>query len=288
MVMKSTAGPGSSIATGAIPLGTTGLLPDADAALGDLVDAAQRGGSWDDAFEAYRTRATTRAPIAYLQPDGRINWTWLTDLSETGAALDLGSPFGEVASNLALDFDSVAYVGAESLHGAVVRRRFDGTPIGATLSAVSAGNAVRLHASRMDLVAFVAAPGWEARLPSGLRSAAALVAFAAGVLKGGGWLGALIPNPYWHPELRRPGGRQLAAFRLRRGLLRALSRGEFRETREYFVAYDLDIPSVYVPATRRAVLQYQMTTHADRARRTAARGGLHGTLFPARLLLARR
>ena len=287
MVTTSGSGFDVSRANGAIPLGGSHLLPGADAALAALAEAAERGEAWDAAFEAYRARAAARPPISFLPPDGRVNLSWLTDLDGAGAALDLGSPFGEIASNLALDFESVAYVGADTLHGRVARLHLEAEGVRTLLSG-SEEDASELSGARFDLALFVASAGWKERLPAGLRTPEALVARASAALRESGWLAALMPNPFGHPDLRRPSGRQVEAVRMHLGFKRALKRHRFADVREYLVGHDLDIPSVYVPATRRGVLQYQTTTHPRRGRRAVASAGLYATLFPARLILASR
>lgn len=289
MVRMVEAASGSAWESGAIPLGAAHLTEGADEGLSNLVQETGAGVPFDQSFEVYRRVATRSSQLSILPPDGRINWSWLTDLSDTTSAIDLGSPFGEVAAHLALDFREVSYIGAESVHGTAARNHLSQrdrvTPV---ICRSSHDERARAFRGKMDLVAFVAAPGWRQRLPAELKSPAGIVEYADSVLHPSGWLGILIDNPYWHAALRRTDGARLEAVRTRNGFRRELKRRGFRDTREYLVAHDASIPSVYIPATREAVLRYQVATHARRSHGAAARFGLHAVLFPARLLLATR
>lgn len=258
-----------------------------EAAMTRLLADLRAGAAWEAAFDAYRLRTDMPEPPHFS--DRRINWNWLTDLDRAGRAIDLGSPFGDFATDLALEFPDVRYVGAAGVHGRVVAERM-----------VSSGGRVRTELSSApltstpvgtaDLAVFVASNGWQDRIPPWARAPSGLPGVLADHLRPGGWLALLLSNPFWYQRLSMgiDGVRgAVGDLRMLRAIRDGLRRVEVAEVREYLTAPLLDVPQVIVPRRRSAVLAYCGAAHIHVRRLRLARAGLHAALFPGILVLAR-
>jgi hypothetical protein len=213
-----------------------------------------------------------------------LNWTWLTDLDRTERAVDFGSPFGEVAATLRLEFRKVSYVGNDNVHGNVVKERMSRD------STTDVNLSEHAPNGDADVAVFMGLAGWTHRLPPSLRNVKQLVRHANTTLRVGGWLALLVPNPAWDLRFFKVANARaiLENFRMVRALRAAIRREGLHDTREYFIAPELDLPQLYVPRSRDAVLAYQQATHVTGSRAKLAHRGILSPLFPALLILARR
>lgn len=239
------------------------------------------GQQWDSAFDAYWRQVHGSPRPTLPPPDGRTNWTWLLDLPGTNRAIDLGSLHGEIAAALQLEFPEVAYVGTDSRQGRIVTERFrDNAAVTVYRDAPDAGE------EQADVVAFEAEAGWANRLPSRMRNPGVLATTARAMLGKGGWFCLLLGNPWYRSS--RDIERLTSELVLYRSFRNGLRRAGFRLVREYFMAPERSIPTVYVPRDRRAVRAFHEATHMHGYRGMLARLGVLAPLFPELLITARR
>lgn len=257
--------------------------------LTELLLDLRAGVPWEIAYAAHRGRVASNGRAMPSFPDRRINFTWLTDLDRTACAVDLGSAFGNLAADLALEFGEVRYVGGRGPHASVAAARLEGDRH--VHLALSEAEHAALPEDTADLAVFAASHGWRARVPARVNGPRDLVRMGVGLLRPGGWIGLLQPNPLWHrwwttdpagPGRIRRYGSMLRAFR---ETLRELG---VSEVREFLVAPDLDVPTAFVPRTRSAALAYLRSVHAPEGELWIGRMGFHAALFPVLLVLAKR
>lgn len=276
-----------TVTGGAVPLGIDPPFKRAvtPQAVSEILSEMEGGGDWHEGVDRLWHLLARKARPALPPPDGRLNWTWLTDLDDLRSAVDLGSPFGEVAATLALEFPRIRYIGSDSLHGRVVAARM--TSHVPTVRVDTSPGADELDDS--DLVVFVAACGWRERLPERF-AVESLPVRARALLRPGGWMAAVVPNPTWYYRYRNwdSAARFLEDLRVLRTLRTGMIRNGFSEVREYLTAPDFGLPERFIPNRRNAVMAVLKAMRKDGYHQTIARLGIGAPLFPARLLLGRR
>lgn len=275
---------------GAIPFGAEFKdgATDSRLHLTPFLDALRDGRPWDAAFDDFWLNVTGAPRPDWPPLDGRINWLCLTDLTSTGVAIDLASPFGEVASGLAEEFDHVRYIGTSSTHGCIITERFRDT---SSRVDVHLQDVPQLDSAAADCVVFVASAGWEHRVPKALRSPRKVAEWAHGLLRPGGWFAFMGPNPWSLGSLRFGVGALHAFARfssLNRSIARGIHEARFEAVRRYVTSPRLDLPSIVVPHDRRALGAWSQVAGADLGRSGRVPALLQSIHFRGSLLLARR
>jgi hypothetical protein len=267
-----------------------------DAYLPELERDLDNGMPWDAAV----ARLLDRLPAhgyhrpAWPPPEGRLNWIWLTEMEGVGAAIDLASPFGDLARELSRETDRtggrVLYLACPSTHSRIVRKRFQQTS--EPVDVVEAGTAAaRLPAAgSADCLVFSGSPGWEARVPAELARTGRIGPFARDVLRPGGWLVCLLENPLVNVRRRR-GWRSAreAAIALSQltGLMRGIRQAGFEEVRSYIGGPSLDAPAMMIPYRPQTISAWLAVSRPSTAPVRYLRSRAAGLLFPIRILLAR-
>jgi hypothetical protein len=265
-----------------------------DACLAELERALDDGIPWDTAVVAILNRLPGQGHLRPAWPPaaGRLNWIWLTELEAVHAAIDLASPFGDVAGELGAETGRtggrVVYLTRPCTHSRIVARRFRNAS--APVAVVEAGSAAHLPASgSADCVVFTGSPGWETRVPAALAQAGNIGPFAREVLRPGGWLVCLMETPL--VRLRRGGWRSareaVVALSQLTGLARGIREAGFDEVRSYLGGPSLEAPALMIPAVPGTISAWLEVGRPSSAPARYVRARAARLLFPIRVLLAR-
>ena len=211
-----------------------------------------------------------------LSQAAAVNWLWLVDTPGRDRALVVADASGPWAIALQRHFSAVVAIRATDMRARLA------TPREAARTAPS------LFAVESASVDCVLLPGlladWRttAAAPSYTAAYGAVADECARVLRRGGVLYASGPNPWWYQHVRA------RALSRARALRRALRRAGLVSIRDYFAEPSDLAPAAIVPDDRTAIVGYerQERAHRGRAPRLLAAAGLHGCVYPTRLMLA--